>query len=308
MLVLPDSRARRIATLDLEGTGFDERYIHFLNSERTRALIGARDVTTIRRGEMPSLAREWSIERLSGNGWLARSPDEGVVFFVPVSEVSDWVYPFIYAFVRERRKGLGLPRVEWTTLHVDRLYQGLFLRVKLPFDRPDAARARRELLAVESSRVTHIDTWFEPPTSGFDMSADLGIDPPHASLAWLSALRSETTTLLILTRTPPKLALMPLPVSVRRLFTAAHGTEPAFHEDERASGWNESWRAGLTDTPFLGEQEQSSFNSEFEEYRAVFLSALRVHEEFYGVTGELEASLPGHQRAGVELGLALAGN
>ena len=76
--------------------------------------------------------------------------------FVPVGEVSDWIYPFIYSFVRERRKGLELPRVEWTTLYVDRLYQGLFLLVKLPFDRPEA-QPRRQLLAIESGLVTHID-------------------------------------------------------------------------------------------------------------------------------------------------------
>ena len=195
VLVLPDSRASRVATLDLEETGFEERYIQFLDSARTRASIVARDLTTLTRGETVSDAPEWSVERLSNDGWLARSPDAGVVFFVPVHEVSDWIQPFVYSFVRERRKGLELPRVEWTTLYVDRLYQGLFLRVRLPFDRPDADR--RELLAVEFGRVTRIDTWFELPTSDLDLPADVEINPPHVSLVWLSALRSETSTLLI---------------------------------------------------------------------------------------------------------------
>ena len=51
VLVLPDSRASRVATLDLEETGFEERYIQFLDSARTRASIVARDVTTLTRGE-----------------------------------------------------------------------------------------------------------------------------------------------------------------------------------------------------------------------------------------------------------------
>ena len=55
------------------------------------------------------------------------------------------------------------------------------------------------------------------------MLAELNIDPPHVSLAWLSALRSETATLLILSRRPLELALMPLPVSVPGLFAAAYG-------------------------------------------------------------------------------------
>ena len=57
--------------------------------------------------------------------WLARSEARGAVFFLPVTEVRDWIYPYLYGFVRERRKGLELPRVEWTNPFVDRLYQGL---------------------------------------------------------------------------------------------------------------------------------------------------------------------------------------
>ena len=308
VFILPDSRANRISRLDLEEAGFGELYIQFLNSERTRAsLVVERGVTTVRRGELPSSEPEWSMERLSGGGWLARSPEEGVLFLIPVSEVSDWVYPFIYSFVRERRRGMELPRVEWTTLYVDRLYRGLFLRVKLPFDRPESSD-RRELLAVESSRVTHIDTWFEEPAIGLSALTELEIDPPHVSLAWLSALRSETATLLILSRRPLELELMPLPISVPGLFTAAYGTEPTVHEDEHALRWNESWRADLADTTSLAEQEVESLESEFEEYRALFLSALRIHGEFHGVADELQAYLPGRQSAGLGLGLALEGN
>ncbi len=307
VFVLPDSRANRLSTLDLEETGFDELYIQFLDSERTRASIVARSVTTVNRAEIPDLGPEWSIERLTGDGWLARSPDEGVAFFVPVGEVSDWIYPFIYSFVRERRRGLELPRVEWTTLYVDRLYQGLFLLVKLPFDRPEA-QARRQLLAVESGRVTHIDTWFEQPTGGLDIPSELDIDPAHGSLAWLSALRSETATSLILSRRPLELALMPLPVSVPRLYAAAYGAEPTFREDERALRWNESWRAMVADTTFLAELELEILESEFGEYREVFLSALRIHGEFHGAAGELQASLPERQASGVDLGLSLEGN
>jgi len=306
VLVEPDSRANRISTLDLEETGFDELYIQFLDAERRTASIVERGATTIRRGETSSETPAWSIERLRGDGWLARAPDEGVVFFVPVTDVSDWIYPFIYSFVRERRRGLELPAAEWTTLYVDRLYQGLFLRVKLPFDRPGAP-ARRELLAVESDRVAQIDTWFEPTTNGLDLAAALEVEPRHGSLAWLSALRSETSTSLILSRRPLELALMPLPVSLPALFTAARGEDPTFRGNEQASRWNDSWRASVADTTFLGEIEMEALEPDFEEYRALFLSALRIHGEFHGVATELQASLPERQKAGLELGLSLAG-
>ena len=312
MLVQPDSRANRVATLDLEETGFDELYIQFLDSERTTAWIVERGATTIRRGETSNPEPEWSIERLNGSGgsgdaWLARSPDEGVVFFVPVSDVSDWIYPFIYSFVRERRRGLELPPAEWTTLYVDRLYQGLFLRVKLPFDRPEAP-ARRELLVVESGRVTNIDTWFEPMTNALDLPEELEVEPRHGSLAWLSSLRSETATLLMLSRRPLELELMPLPASMPRLFASAHGATPTFREDEQAPRWNESWRASVADTTFLDEIETEALEPDFEEYRALFLSALRIHGEFHGVANELQASLPERQRAGLELDLVLDGD
>ena len=308
VLVLPESRANRLSTLDLEEAGFDELYIQFLDSERTRASIVSRGQTTTRRGETLALEVEWSVERLNGDGWLARSEDEGVAFFVPVSDVSDWTYPFIYSFLRERRKGLELPRVEWTSLHVDRLYQGLFLLMKLPFDRADAVPGRRELLAVEAGRVAHFDTWFEPMTSDLEMLVELELDPPHASLAWLSALRSETATLLILSRRPLELSLVPLPVSLPSLFTAAQGAAPPFREAERASRWNESWRADLPDTPFLDDPEREALESEFEEYRTEFFAALRIHGEFHGLGGDLLVSLPERQGAGLEFGLALEGN
>lgn len=307
VLVLGDSTANRLSTLNLEEAGFDELYIQFLDSERTRASIVTRGVTSINRGEIPDLGPEWSMERLGRDGWLARSPDEGVTFFVPVTEISDWIYPFLYSFVREHRRGLELPRVEWTTLHVDRLYEGLFLLVRLPFDRPEV-QARRELLVVESGRVAYIDTWFEQPAGGLDLTGELEIDPQHGSVAWLSALRSETATSLILSRRPLELTLMPLPVSVPTLYAAAYGAEPTFQEDERAQGWNESWRAMVADTTFLDELEMESFESEFEEYRDLFLSALRIHGQLHGNADELQGALSERQGSGVELGLELEGS
>ncbi len=307
VLVLGDSTANRLSTLNLEEAGFDELYIQFLDSEQTRASIVERSLTTVNRGEMPDLGPEWSMERLDGDGWLARSPDEGVTFFVPVSEISDWIYPFLYSFVREHRRGLELPRVEWTTLHVDRLYEGLFLLVSLPFDRPEV-QARRELLVVEFGRIARIDTGFEQPAGGLDLLAELEIDPQHGSVAWLSGLRSETATSLILSRRPLELALMPLPVSVPTLFAAAYGTQPTFQEDERAVAWNESWREIAADTTYLDALEMDAFESEFEEYRDLFLSALRIHGDFHGNADELQGALSERQGSGAELGLELEGN
>ena len=140
------------------------------------------------------------------------------------------------------------------------------------------------------------------------MLPELEVGVPHGSLAWLSSLRSETAALLILSRRPLELGLLPLPVSMPTLFTAAYGTEPPFQEDERAPRWNESWRAVASDTTFLAEEEMESLDTEFEEFRALFLSALRIHEEFHGVVGELRASLPERQGAGRDLGLALEEN
>lgn len=305
VFVVPDSGANRLSTLDVEDAGFDEQYLQFLDADRTRASIVDRGATTVRRGELPTSATEWSIDPLRGDGgWLARSPDEGVQFFVPVSEVPDWTYPLIYSFVRERRRGLELPATEWTALYVDRLYQGLFLRVTLPFDRAEAP-ARRELLTVQADRMASVDTWFEPTSGGDDVPSELDVEYAHGSLAWLASLSSDTTSQFILSRAPLEVTLMPLPVPVPTLFTAAYGAGPSFRADENASRWNQDWRAALPDTTYLAEVELEDLESAFAEYRDVFLTALRVHEEFHGIAGELQASLPSRQGAGLALGLTL---
>jgi len=116
VFVIPESSANRLSTLGLAQIGFDERYIQFQNDEQTLAAIVDRSATSLRRGEVADSATSWAMTLLEGGGWIARTDEEGASFFVPVNEVSDWVYPFLYSFIRERRKGLELPRAEWTTV------------------------------------------------------------------------------------------------------------------------------------------------------------------------------------------------
>jgi len=136
----------------------------FSRSQTDRCRVVDRRDATMRRYDSRRPGRNRDCLRLPGrNGdaqahtWLVRSKrkGEGTAFFVPVQDVRDWTYPFLYGFVRDSRGEIDLPKVEWTQLFVDRLYQGLYLRVALPFDlrRKDGGSGTlRELLTIRERR------------------------------------------------------------------------------------------------------------------------------------------------------------
>ena len=316
LVALPDSRANRVSTLDLGEDGFRDLYIQHRDREHTKVTIGDRGETTLKRGELPSLAPEWTIRRVSRAdeseppyAWLARSQARGAVFFLPVTQVSDWIYPYLYGFVRQRRKGIELPPVEWANVFLDRVYQGLYLRVALPFDR--TGRRRRELVLIRDEEMMRVDTWFEPPQERYaELFPDAELpelEPPAPALMWLSAFLSADESSVVLAASPPYEAkLMPLPIQTPSLYAAVHGRPPQFVTDTRVLRWDESWRPAVSESRFLRDVEMVDLSSGFEDYRASFVRALRAHGELHGNLEEVRAMLPHRQTSGSELGLSLA--
>lgn len=320
LVAMSNSSTIRISTLDLGEQGFRDVYIQHVDRDRTTVTIGDRGDTTLKRGELASSNPEWSFRRVDSRDdsapphtWLARSETRGAVFFLPVTEISDWVYPYIYGFVRERRKGIELPRVEWTNVFLDRVYQGHYLRVALPFDRTGTTEnpiRRRELVFIRGEEIMRVDTWFEPIQERYGElfpDAELpALEAPNSGLMGLSALISSTESSILLAASPPYEAkLMPLPIAMPSLYAAVHGRAAEFATDARVIDWNESWRPAVSEAQFLREPEAADLESDFTEYRASFLQALRAHGELYDSVEQVHAMLADRQQSGAELGLNL---
>ena len=160
----PDSPASRISNLDLRDSPFRDTYIIPHRTQDERCFVVDRRDATRRRSDDEQPGRKWKLTRVrgsdgAGDRWMVQSKrrGKGTVFFVPALAVSDWAYPYLYSFVRARNPELELPLIEWTQLHVDRVYQGLYLRVTLPFDerkKDGGSGILREILTVSGDRAT----------------------------------------------------------------------------------------------------------------------------------------------------------
>ncbi len=318
-LCYPATRSQRLTNLDLSASGFPDTYVMHSKSERDRVFVVNRRDSTLRRGDAREPGRKWRIDRFRGPGatadtLLVRSKrlGKGSVFYVPVAEVADWSYPFLYTFVRQLHPELELPEVGWTQLYVDRVYRGLYLRVALPFDRrkKDAGSGvLRELLTVRDGRLRWVDTRFDDAPGVYNEAVAAGafpeLAPPPAALAWLARRApTEGTTFLLSNRPPWRLELLPLPVSLPTLFEALHGRPPAAFEDDRYAIWVEAdWRSPAP-APFTAEQ-RAELAGGFALYAADLRAALRGDGELHRTLAALRADLGSRQAAVASLELSL---
>ncbi|MBI4241882.1 MAG: hypothetical protein HY613_09210 [Candidatus Rokubacteria bacterium] len=321
-LVLPETRSRRLSNLDIGPTGFPDTYIMFSKSERGRCFVVDRRDSTTRRYDPNTPGRKWDCsqfrvsDRPGGlDAWFVRSKraGKGTVFFVPVEEVRDWTYPFLYNFVRERRPELNLPPVGWTQLFVNRIYHGLYLRVALPFDprkKDGGSGILQEILTVRGDRLAQIDTRFHAARRLYMDSVAASRFPalrdPSPALAWLARrCPTDATTLLMSNQPPHDLSLLPLPVSLPDLYEALYGRPPHEFKDGRLAQWSRGpWRAETASLPFA-DSELATLRSEFEEHARSFSNALRSHAEFHRTLTATRALLPQRQHAAAGLLLRL---
>ena len=323
VLLFPDSPARRMSNLDLAGGGFRDTFLVFSRSQTDRCRVVDRRDATMRRYDSRRPGRNRDCLRLPGrNGdaqahtWLVRSKrkGEGTAFFVPVHDVRDWSYPFLYGFVRDRRGENDLPGVEWTQLFVNRLYQGLYLRVALPFDlrRKDGGSGiLRELLTIQDGRLSAVDTRFDEAGHLYAGRLEVGVSPelipPPPELAWLTR-RCPTAgiTFLLSNLAPYDLSLLPLPVSLPDLYALKEGRPPRVFEDERHLQWTRApWRPNAVDHLPFTDIEASELHSSFEAYAVSFRRALRADAALHRSFSHLRQLLPTRQTAIADLQLRL---
>ena len=241
MVVLPvDTDMNRLANLDIEDAGFGETYLMYSKSNPAKAYVVDRRDSTMRRSNRKQPGRMWEVDRFPGQSglpdaevYLVRSKriGKGSVFFVPTADIQDWIYPFLYQFVRKHRKSLDLPNVEWTNLFVNRIYTGLYLRVSLPFDlrkKDKGSGILREIITVAGNRSAHVDTRFDDTPGIYSDSVKAStfplIDPPPPTLAWLAARNPYGGVTVLMSNTAPNnVSILPLPISLPVLFRSKNG-------------------------------------------------------------------------------------
>jgi len=322
VLAFGDLLSGRIYNLDLSNPEIGDTYLIPHRSEANRCFVVARRDATLRRSDDKLPGRKWQCHPIDSDAggsptWLVQSKrkGKGTIFLVPANEVSDWSYPFLYEFVRKHRRDLELPKVEWTQLFVNRLYEGLYLRVSLPFDlrkKDGGSGVLREILTVEGERVSVVNTRFEDVRGLFNESLALANPPtlgaqPQA-LVWL-ALHDDASEVAfeMSTSSPYELRLLPLPISLPRLYERHTGQPPPSFQDDRVRSWQSDWRPKGALPPPFDEVELVELRHDFEVYRSSFARALAVDAQRNELGSAYARSLPRRQRAAEDLGLSLAG-
>ncbi|MFP8873996.1 MAG: hypothetical protein VCB42_05545 [Myxococcota bacterium] len=286
ILVKPDSTLNRVGNLNLGDSKFRDTYLVMHRSEADRCFVVNRRDATIRRSNDKQPGRNWRCHRISSQdpesppAWLVQSKREGkgTVFFVPASRIADWSFPFFYEVARAEHPDAQLPLVEWTQLYVSRLYQGLYLRVDLPFDRrkkDGGSGVLREILSISGDSASVVDTRFDDAPGLYTEAIAAGVFPklekPLPDIAWLAEhAPTAGTTFLISNSEDFLVSLLPLPIGLPALFKARYGRSPATFTDRRFDRWTQgAWRQEAK------EPKQWVSQPRFRESFDVYISELR---------------------------------
>ena len=307
----PGSPASRVSNLDLSESPFRDSYIIRHKTQADRCFVVDRRDATWRRSDDNQPGRKWSClsfpagEAGSPLSWFVHSKRKGSVFFVPVQDVADWRYPFLYAFVRDLENSDSsdssdsadaaprLPIVEWTQLYVSRIYQGLYLRVELPFDlrkKDGGSGVLRDLLVVEGNRVSTMDTRLDDAPGVYARSVAEArlpeLSAPSERLAWLAARAPTSGTTLLMSNQPPhRVRLLPLPISLTALHRAKTGRAPASFLDDRVERYSRgAWRDRTSGAPPFEPAERAEFERGFQAYVAALAQALALDASARGVS------------------------
>jgi hypothetical protein len=308
-------RAQRLSNLVLSGSDFAPTYLVLSHSDPEGCYVVGRQGSTMRRSDAKQPGSKWQCLRIHGGpgsaaeSWLLVSKRKQIFLLVPALEVPDWGYVFLYDFVRRQRPQLELPEVSWTELYVERVYQGLYLRVGLPFDprkKDGGTGLFRELLTVDDGRLAVVNTRFRDDRGVYATAvanaAFPTLAPPDPALAWL-ARRAPTraTTFLLSSQEPYTLSLLPLPLSLPAWFERLYGRAPLAYEDARYEEWTGgSWRAQGERSPFT-EPERQLLEAELGRYATGLRAALRAQGAVDLALDRVEGAFLERQRAVADL-------
>jgi hypothetical protein len=167
---------------------------------------------------------------------------------VPVEALRDWSTPYVHAWLRQQFPRAALPEVFWVQLHVDRVYQGVYLKASLPVDKrkkEGGTGALRVVLETDGETTSRINTRFEDGPGVYMAGLATGVFSmpllPHPSVIWLMGMYGlPTTTLIVAKEAPYDVSALPFPVALAPIFQRARGRSPAHVQDRRAMRWRQT--------------------------------------------------------------------
>jgi hypothetical protein len=314
------SRSQRLTNLRLDQVGFPTKYVVFDKADRKRCFVVNRREATMRRSDDRQPGSKWHCRSFVGESgsraWFLQSKriGAGTIFVIPAVDVQDWSYPFLYDFVRQRRPELDLPEVRWVQLYMDRVFQGLYLWVELPFDkrkRDGGSGVLRELIVVRGNSSFVVNTRFMEARNLYVTAVADGkfptLNPPSSEIAWLARhVPTPETTLLMSNVSPFDLSLIPYPVALGQLYELKNQRPATLFTDDRYRRWTE-WSSNqeAADSSPFSEDELNQLRSEFGAYADRLLSGLRAQAIVNRTPELLVGLLPQRQSAIVDLGLSL---
>jgi outer membrane protein assembly factor BamB len=316
------SRSQRFTNLRLDQSGLPTTYLVFGKKNRNDCHVVGRRAATMRRSDNTQPGRKWDCRSFTGGSggriWLIKSKriGEGTVFLVPALDVPDWTFPYLYGFVRTHRPDLELPRVSWIQLYTDRLYQGLYLWMELPFDKrkkDGGSGILRELLTVQGNRLSVVTTRFTDTRNLYLKALADGIlpalNPPTPELAWLARRTgTEDTTFVMSNEAPGNLSLLPLPVSLAELYRLNNGRSAFMFRDSRYHQWTHgAWRDADPEQLPFSDDELVLLRSGFDDYESELLTELRAQATMNRSFERIGGLLPNRQASVADLGLSLGG-
>ena len=302
----------RLANLDLDHPLLPDVYVEPRPDEAGRCRVTGRRGATLHRDEA-GRGSGWDCESFPWRGeraWRlhAKRAGTGTVFLVPVRAVRDWSAPLLHEFVRAREPELHLPEARWVQLFVARRYQGVALRMALPFDarRREGGPSRPRELVLLGTPTRVVDTAFEEAAGIYREAHGAeglpALVPPSPALAWLARHRPGPEQPLLLTERGSA-RLLPLPLSLVDLADGVSRNPIREVPAPSLPSWREPAWAPTADS-FPG-AERAALHDDFERAGQGFLRGLRADGRLRGDEASLLASLPERQAAAHALALDL---
>lgn len=259
----PRSKMARLANLEVPNSSFASVYVQMKADGRGgKCLVSGRAGTTEKRSDEGLAKASWRcrlvVQERQPLVLLAESKNEPSFVFVPVSEVEDPYYPWLYESLRSEAEG-SLPPMRWVHLFYNRQFQGLYLQASLPGRHFAAQRLERrragaegsageaapaeaerlELLTVRGDRLTCVDRKLRPLCPIYTLAVADGVfprpmsDPTTELLSWLldTGSAGRSVSFILSDRHYDTLERFPLPFAAERWL----GDEP--FRDGRYHQW-----------------------------------------------------------------------